>query len=70
MCQPQHKMITNFWWQVLTKCLHLYIFEINGHLVPGQKYVHMSKNNEIVSKNMCYLVINIVGNNDNFHFIL
>jgi hypothetical protein len=35
---------------MFTKCLHLNIFEVNGHLVPSQKYVHMSKNNEIVNK--------------------
>jgi hypothetical protein len=33
-------------------------------------YVHKSKNCEIVSKNIFHLVVNIVGSNDNFCYIL
>jgi hypothetical protein len=31
------------------KCLYLYLLEINGHLAPIQKYVHVSKISEIVN---------------------
>jgi len=63
-------MIVGFWWQVLTNCLHLYIFvQVNGHLGLGcKKYVHMSKNNEIINNINFHLAINIVNSNSNFSF--
>ncbi len=53
------------------KSLHLYLFEGNEQiLAPIRNYVHMSKINEIGSKHIFHLVINIIISNDNFHFIL
>jgi hypothetical protein len=45
-------------------------FEVNEHFAPSQKYVQTNKNNEIISKNIFYLAINIVRNKFHFHFIL
>ncbi len=48
-----------------------HLFEGNQQiLAPIRKYVHMSKINEIGSKHIFHLVINIIINNDNFQFIL
>jgi hypothetical protein len=41
-----------------------------GILPQVEKYVHMNKNNKIVSENTFHLLINIVGNNDIFCFTL
>ncbi len=55
----------------LVKSLHLNLFEGNEQiLAPIRKYVHMSQINEIGSKHIIHLVINIIISNDNFHFIL
>ncbi len=35
----------------------LVFFLSQGHLAPSRKYVHMSKNGEIVSKNIFHLII-------------
>jgi len=49
----------------------LYVFEVNEQIfVPIRKYVHMSKVNEIDSKHIFHFIINIMINNDYFHFIL
>jgi len=56
---------------MLIKSLHLHLFEVNEQILsPIQKHVHMSKINEIGNKQIFHLVINIIINNDNFHFIL
>jgi hypothetical protein len=46
----------------------LALFKVRGIFAPSRKYVHVSKNIEIVTKNIFYLAINIVCSNDNFHF--
>jgi hypothetical protein len=44
------------------------LFKVSGIFAQNRKYVHMSKNIEIVMKNIFYLAINIVCSNDNSHF--
>jgi hypothetical protein len=61
-------MIIKFSWQVSTKGLHLYLFEVNGHLALVQKYPQMNKNNEIINNKKIHLAIHSVGNNDKFSF--
>lgn len=47
-----------------------HFFKVKGIFAQSRKYVHISKNIEIVMKNIFYLAINIVCSNDNFHFTL
>jgi hypothetical protein len=55
---------------MLIKSLHLHLFEVNEQILSSiQKHVHISKINEIGNKQIFHLVINIIINNDNFHYI-